>query len=75
MALVIGLLEAHAIMCRLNLFVLYNAWPDKHGPETWEQRFLWLGRYVLCQCGEPEPLHAWGKELQVLCKGTTEALI
>lgn len=39
-------------MCRLNLFILYNAWPDKQGPETWEQRFLWLGRYVLCQCGE-----------------------
>lgn len=40
-------------MCRLNIFILYNAWPDKHGPETWEQRFLWLGRYVLCQCGTP----------------------
>ena len=42
------------IMCRLNLYLLYNAWPDKRGPETWEQRFLWLGRYVLCQCGMPD---------------------
>ena len=44
-----------AINCRLNILILYNAWPDQKGQETWEQRFLWLGRYVCCQCGEATP--------------------
>ena len=36
------------------MLILYNAWPDRKGPETWEQRFVWLGRYVCCQCSRSQ---------------------
>lgn len=59
-----------AAICRLNILILYNAWPDQKGQETWEQRFLWLGRYVCCQCGEATPTGSYS-----LNKGARKVLM
>ncbi|KAK9847404.1 hypothetical protein WJX84_007897 [Apatococcus fuscideae] len=33
----------------LNAFIWYNAWPEHHVPEQWENRFMWIGRWLCCQ--------------------------
>lgn len=34
---------------RVNLLLWYNAWPEHHAPESWERRFIFLGRWLCCQ--------------------------
>lgn len=34
---------------RLNALLWYNMWPDVDVPERWENRFMWIGRYLCCQ--------------------------
>lgn len=34
---------------RVNLLLWYNAWPEQHAPESWERRFIFLGRWLCCQ--------------------------
>ncbi|KAK9827307.1 hypothetical protein WJX81_002709 [Elliptochloris bilobata] len=33
----------------VNLLLWYNAWPEQHAPESWERRFIFLGRWLCCQ--------------------------
>ena len=49
---------------RLNAALWYNMWPDNDMPERWENRFMWIGRYVCCQfrpygAGDPVSNYPW----------------
>ncbi|BDA50748.1 probable Sn1-specific diacylglycerol lipase alpha at N-terminal half [Coccomyxa sp. Obi] len=40
------------LLILLNVLIWYNAWPEHHGADRWERRFLWLGRWLCCQFGQ-----------------------
>lgn len=33
---------------RLNSLLWYNAWPEKQATLVWENRFQWIGKWLLC---------------------------
>lgn len=42
---------------RVNLLLWYNAWPEHHAPESWERRFIFLGRWLCCQAAPSAQAH------------------
>ncbi|KAK9823352.1 hypothetical protein WJX72_002122 [[Myrmecia] bisecta] len=37
------------VLVLLNAYVWYNAWPDHTKAHSWDSRFRWIGKWILCQ--------------------------
>ncbi|EIE20387.1 alpha/beta-hydrolase [Coccomyxa subellipsoidea C-169] len=63
------------IVILLNILVWYNAWPEHQGADEWERRFLWLGRWICCQCGrEPAADEERQRSLRRIARWVTRLL-
>lgn len=55
---------------RLNTLLWYNAWPEKQTTLVWENRFAWIGKWLLC-IRDPDTIEtrsvSWLS--QSVCKG------
>ena len=55
---------------RLNSLLWYNAWPEKQATLVWENRFKWIGKWLLC-IRNPDTIETrsvWLPDMQWSCK-------
>jgi hypothetical protein len=45
----LDLLEKPCFPNSCSALLWYNAWPEQHVMTIWEERFLWIGKWVCCQ--------------------------